>query len=116
MRREERYTVIKNRDISRYLTFTEAATLVDLCKKINQERIVDGRGEIKCVVVEHDWPEYEPTWAALAARIDSGAPKVDRDDFPRFTNVYCSNCGREFGPGDHGFSHCESHQHLVGRR
>ena len=27
----------------------------------------------------------------------------------RFDNVWCSNCGRDFGPGDHGFSHCESH-------
>lgn len=69
MRREERYIVIKNRDVSRYLTLTEASTLVDLCRKINNERIVDGRGEIKCVVVEHDWPEYAPTWAAIEKRV-----------------------------------------------
>lgn len=29
---------------------------------------------------------------------------------PRFENVSCSNCGQDFGPGDHGFSHCEDHQ------
>ena len=29
---------------------------------------------------------------------------------PRFKNVSCSNCGKDFGPGDHGFSHCESHK------
>ena len=28
---------------------------------------------------------------------------------PRFANVSCSQCGRDFGPGDHGFSHCEHH-------
>lgn len=28
----------------------------------------------------------------------------------RFANVSCSQCGREFGPGDHGFSSCESHR------
>lgn len=27
----------------------------------------------------------------------------------RFPNVSCSNCGRDFGPGDHGFSHCWQH-------
>ncbi len=27
----------------------------------------------------------------------------------RYENTFCSNCGREFGPGDHGFSHCENH-------
>jgi hypothetical protein len=28
---------------------------------------------------------------------------------PRFANVSCSQCGQDFGPGDHGFSHCISH-------
>ena len=29
---------------------------------------------------------------------------------PKFANVFCSQCGQEFGPGDHGFSHCENHK------
>jgi hypothetical protein len=28
---------------------------------------------------------------------------------PKFDVTYCSNCGRQFGPGDHGYSHCEQH-------
>ena len=28
---------------------------------------------------------------------------------PRFDNVFCSECGRDFGPGDNGFSHCRNH-------
>lgn len=32
---------------------------------------------------------------------------------PKFENVSCSQCGRSFGPGDHGFSHCKNHK---GRR
>lgn len=27
----------------------------------------------------------------------------------KFDKTFCSQCGREFGPGDHGFSHCDSH-------
>ena len=27
----------------------------------------------------------------------------------KFLDVYCSQCGQGFGPGDNGFSHCESH-------
>lgn len=27
----------------------------------------------------------------------------------RFQKTSCSNCGNDFGPGDHGFSHCENH-------
>lgn len=32
---------------------------------------------------------------------------------PRFENVGCSQCGRGFGPGIAGFSHCTDH---IGRR
>ncbi|WP_244099737.1 hypothetical protein [Burkholderia ambifaria] len=32
---------------------------------------------------------------------------------PRFANVRCSQCGRRFGPGNAGFSHCTDH---IGRR
>lgn len=31
-------------------------------------------------------------------------------DMPRFENVSCSQCGHDFGPGDHGYSHCEDHR------
>lgn len=29
---------------------------------------------------------------------------------PIFQNTFCSQCGREFGPGPHGYSHCINHQ------
>ena len=28
----------------------------------------------------------------------------------KFKMVYCSHCGRGFGPGDQGYSHCEHHR------
>lgn len=28
----------------------------------------------------------------------------------KFDNVFCSQCGMDFGPGNHGFSHCEDHK------
>lgn len=27
----------------------------------------------------------------------------------RFQQTSCSSCGQTFGPGDHGFSHCDRH-------
>ena len=33
-------------------------------------------------------------------------------ELPAFENVWCFNCGEDFGPGDSGFSHCESHKGL----
>lgn len=35
---------------------------------------------------------------------------IARANEPRFANVSCSQCGEDFGPGDHGFSSCEAHR------
>ena len=31
----------------------------------------------------------------------------------KFQNTFCSQCGGEFGPGDHGYSHCRNHQKFA---
>lgn len=38
---------------------------------------------------------------------------IDAQMTVRFANVSCSQCGQDFGPGDHGFSHCENHRGLT---
>lgn len=35
---------------------------------------------------------------------------------PKFETVSCSQCGKSFGPGDHGFSTCDSHASLAAMR
>jgi hypothetical protein len=71
MQRELRYIVLKNIDVQRALTNCEYAILIELCQKIKAHRLDRGAGPLCCVVVEHDWPEYEPTWAAIEARVDA---------------------------------------------
>lgn len=70
MIRERRYTVFKHKDIERYLNDKEKQLLCELESTINFRRQQDGRGLLTAVVVEKDWPEYEPTWAMLEARTD----------------------------------------------
>ena len=31
----------------------------------------------------------------------------------KFANTFCSQCGKEFGPGNHGFSHCQDHNKSI---
>jgi len=38
---------------------------------------------------------------------------IDREMHDKFANVFCSQCGQKFGPGDHGFSQCENHKGLT---
>jgi hypothetical protein len=28
---------------------------------------------------------------------------------PKFAEIFCSQCGGKFGPGDSGYSHCDQH-------
>lgn len=44
------------------------------------------------------------------ARALLAALEGEGDGSPRFPEVSCSSCGRAFGPGDHGFSHCDQHE------
>lgn len=34
-------------------------------------------------------------------------------EMPKFVMVRCSQCGKGFGPGNEGFSHCKHHEHLA---
>lgn len=40
----------------------------------------------------------------------------DRKSKPKYKNVSCSQCGKDFGPGDHGFSDCKSHRKLAKKK
>ena len=71
MKREIRYVVIKLKDLQVALTETEEQILFKLASKVENTRIQYGRGTMKTVVIEHDWPEYEPTWQALEQRVDA---------------------------------------------
>ena len=72
--RENRYIVLKITDlISAGLTDDEDQALASILDKINLVREGRGRGTLVCVVVESDWPEYEPTWKAIEDRVRSDA-------------------------------------------
>lgn len=70
MQREYRYMVFKMKDVRSALTREERAFLRDLMGKVHDYRIGEGKRVLECVVVESDWPEYEPTWAAIEKRMD----------------------------------------------
>lgn len=76
MKREDRYVVLKRSDIQDALTLDEIFDLDELCFKIAARRDDKGKPPLSCVVVESDWPEYEPTWQAIERRV--GAEERDR--------------------------------------
>ena len=68
-KREERYIVFKMSDMVEHFTTTEALHLARLYEIQRVGRKEAGKSELECVVVEKDWPEYEPTWQAIEARV-----------------------------------------------
>ena len=71
MKREHRYFVLKLTDADRWLTATERLILAAIGEKVEAHRCNTGKAPLECVVVERDWPEYEPTWKAIEARVDA---------------------------------------------
>lgn len=71
-KREDRFLVLKRTDIDAALTDLERHFLMHIAGKVNLTRRFHGKIPLHCVVVESDWPEYEPTWKAIEVRTLSG--------------------------------------------
>ena len=70
MIRENRYLVLKRKDIQAHLSDYEAEQLRQIAEKVHRGRIAQGKQALECVVVEKDWPEYESTWSAIELRVN----------------------------------------------
>lgn len=74
MKREIRYTVIKNKDFEGaihegYLLSEQYNELVSILRGVEEYRKSKNKASLEAVVVEKDWPEYEPTWNMIESRV-----------------------------------------------
>jgi hypothetical protein len=68
--REQRYVVLKVSDIkAAAISVAERDVFSTFCEKVAHYRTSYGKKPLECVVVENDWPEYEPTFRAIEARM-----------------------------------------------
>lgn len=74
-KRELRYVVLKRTDLDRVLNSDDRAALAAIMAKVVAGRVAAGKPKFGCVVVERDWPEYEPTWRAIEARVMPHPPE-----------------------------------------
>ena len=72
--REERYIVFKLSDVERYLTDADRAYLAMMKNEIDAGRACANKPPFKGLIVESDWPEYEPTWKAIEACVTGAQP------------------------------------------
>ena len=72
MIRERRYVVVKRSDALGALTSAEVNIFNILIDKVDTYRKAKrNKPELQCVVVEHDWPEYETVWKMIEARVEN---------------------------------------------
>ena len=66
-----RYVVVKVAHAEQALTREELRTLYGIGQKVYNWQRAQGKPAFECVVVEHDWPEYEKVWQMIENRVDS---------------------------------------------
>ena len=77
MIRENRYIVLKRDDVMNALTRIEQDSLYMLMKKIENHRDIRGKEPTEYVVVGHDWPMYDETWAKIEQWVDAMEVEAD---------------------------------------
>ena len=85
-KREERYIVFKLSDVERYLTDADKTYLEMMKNEIDAGRDCANKPPFKGLIVESDWPEYEPTWRAIEARV-TGAQAQPAPSMPEVTDA-----------------------------
>jgi hypothetical protein len=95
MKRENKYFVLKRSDIAKYISERELGVLSQIADKVHDSRVVEGKEPFECVVVEHDWPEYEKVWAMLTYRVDKAGDKQETKQYSdSYVHVVPDKCDR----------------------
>ena len=83
-KRKKRYLVFKLSDVEEHFTPGEKQQLARLAGVQRVGRSEAGKPPLEYVVVESDWPEYEPTWKAIEVRVTGAqpAPSASEDGLP----------------------------------
>lgn len=103
---EARYVVLKNADIMQCLTINELIELRRIQARVKEHRTKIGKPRLDCVVVESDWPEYEPTWRAIEARLTGAQPSPSVPNGWKEAAIaweVCASIHREYGKGKDPF-------------
>lgn len=79
VKREDRYLVFKYKDVEAALTEDQHQTLHYLSALVDAHRRRQDKDVLQALVVEKDWPEFEATWALIAARIATTEKATPRE-------------------------------------
>lgn len=95
---DARYIVIKRKDFEDYLTQEERDDITHALTMVDNMRTKEGRKSLEALVVEKDWPEYEPTLKALEERVvlENWHERNRKAEYLREYSRGCSEAMAEF--------------------
>lgn len=73
--RENRYIVLKRKDVRGTLTPEELGQLNSICDRIEEQRRLLAKPKLRCVVVESDWKIYNEVWALVQQESEVTLPQ-----------------------------------------
>ena len=76
-KREQRYIVFKLTDLQKHIEPSDLFNLQQIGRTVGAGREQDGKSPLECVVIESDWPEYDPTWRAIERRVSGAAQHAE---------------------------------------
>lgn len=83
-KRKNKYIVFKTSDLIRAgLSLEDQAALSRIQEKVCGLRASMTKPALECVVVESDWPEYEPVWQMIEERV-TGKTKTQKEEIKEF--------------------------------
>ena len=89
-KQEDRYIVFKLSDMSAYLSSREADEVRYLNRVVNAGRTREGKESLNGVFIEKHWPEFEPTWEAIKARVTGAQPAPSVPDLLESLRCACN--------------------------
>lgn len=88
-----RYVVVKVAHAEQALTREELRTLYGLGQKVYNWQRKQGKPTFECLVVEHDWPEYEKVWNMIETRVDADSSGIEFNSGFRDAESHWKNTG-----------------------
>lgn len=78
MKRENKYLVIKNADIEKYLTDDQQVIFSACLVRVRVGRLNEGKQDQQYVCVAADWPMYETVWKLVESYVDGTPNEYER--------------------------------------
>jgi hypothetical protein len=97
-KRENRYIVIKIADLVDTTGLPMQPSIEAYMKQAQEVRESAGKPHLECLVIESDWPEYEPAWKMIQDRVEGNKSNFDDWHNNPYTKILMDSIKNDYVP------------------